>query len=155
MTNQEDHTQTQKDVNPGEQPRSGGKKSQHAQAPTGGSMATHIRHSLPPGGSVTVRNTKDVAMQRENEETLTQLQKEYNSLLRKYAEAENTIDELRLGAKVSLYSDSPTPQQGQLGSLATAHHAQTLSMGRIGAGSLTVPSGSHGYISSAVSEFMI
>lgn len=70
-------------------------------------------------------------MQRENEETLTQLQKEYNSLLRKYAEAENTIDELRLGAKVSLYSDSPTPQQGQLGSLATAHHAQTLSIGRI------------------------
>ncbi|XP_021269827.1 AT-hook-containing transcription factor [Numida meleagris] len=36
-----------------------------------------------------------------------QLQDDYHKLLTKYAEAENTIDQLRLGAKVSLYADPP------------------------------------------------
>ncbi|KAJ8339442.1 hypothetical protein SKAU_G00362280 [Synaphobranchus kaupii] len=38
-----------------------------------------------------------------------QLQEDYNKLLTKYAEAENTIDRLRLEAKVGLYSDPPMP----------------------------------------------
>ncbi|KAG8447932.1 hypothetical protein GDO86_015155 [Hymenochirus boettgeri] len=38
-----------------------------------------------------------------------QLQEDYHKLLTKYAEAENTIDRLRLGAKVNLYSDPPIP----------------------------------------------
>ncbi|XP_066223437.1 microtubule organization protein AKNA isoform X2 [Saccopteryx leptura] len=38
-----------------------------------------------------------------------QLQEDYLKLLTKYAEAENTIDQLRLGAKVNLYSDPPQP----------------------------------------------
>lgn len=38
-----------------------------------------------------------------------QLQEDYHKLLTKYAEAENTIDQLRLGAKVNLYSDPPKP----------------------------------------------
>ncbi|XP_053551731.1 microtubule organization protein AKNA isoform X2 [Bombina bombina] len=38
-----------------------------------------------------------------------QLQKDYHKLLTKYAEAENTIDRLRLGARVNLYSDPPKP----------------------------------------------
>ncbi|KAM8803336.1 microtubule organization protein AKNA isoform 1-T2 [Rhynchonycteris naso] len=38
-----------------------------------------------------------------------QLQEDYLRLLTKYAEAENTIDQLRLGAKVHLYSDPPQP----------------------------------------------
>ncbi|XP_056395796.1 microtubule organization protein AKNA [Hyla sarda] len=38
-----------------------------------------------------------------------QLQEDYHKLLTKYAEAENTIDRLRLGAKVHLYSDPPQP----------------------------------------------
>ncbi|KAM4634127.1 microtubule organization protein AKNA [Polymixia lowei] len=38
-----------------------------------------------------------------------QLQEDYNRLLTKYAEAENTIDRLRLEAKVNLYSDPPKP----------------------------------------------
>ncbi|XP_053777345.1 microtubule organization protein AKNA [Desmodus rotundus] len=38
-----------------------------------------------------------------------QLQEDYHKLLTKYAEAENTIDQLRLGAKVNLYSDPPQP----------------------------------------------
>nr|XP_020470799.1 AT-hook-containing transcription factor [Monopterus albus] len=40
---------------------------------------------------------------------LDQLQEDYNKLLTKYAEAENTIDRLRLEAKVNLYSDFPKP----------------------------------------------
>ncbi|KAM3600321.1 uncharacterized protein V6R79_021480 [Siganus canaliculatus] len=40
---------------------------------------------------------------------LEQLQEDYNTLLTKYAEAENTIDRLRLEAKVKLYSDPPKP----------------------------------------------
>ncbi|NWI12166.1 AKNA factor, partial [Crypturellus soui] len=48
------------------------------------------------------------------------LQDDYHKLLTKYAEAENTIDQLRLGAKVSLYADPPKPSHsvhmGTLGS---------------------------------------
>ncbi|XP_026998185.2 microtubule organization protein AKNA [Tachysurus fulvidraco] len=40
-----------------------------------------------------------------------QLQEDYNRLLTKYAEAENTIDRLRLEAKVCLHSDPPKPSQ--------------------------------------------
>ncbi|XP_074148985.1 microtubule organization protein AKNA isoform X2 [Sminthopsis crassicaudata] len=42
-------------------------------------------------------------------ELVRQLQEDYHKLLTKYAEAENTIDQLRLGAKVNLYSDPPKP----------------------------------------------
>ncbi|XP_051835429.1 microtubule organization protein AKNA isoform X2 [Antechinus flavipes] len=42
-------------------------------------------------------------------ELVQQLQEDYHKLLTKYAEAENTIDQLRLGAKVNLYSDPPKP----------------------------------------------
>ncbi|KAL1777251.1 AT-hook-containing transcription factor isoform X1 [Sigmodon hispidus] len=44
-------------------------------------------------------------------ELVHQLQEDYHKLLTKYAEAENTIDQLRLGAKVHLYSDPPQPGQ--------------------------------------------
>ncbi|KAM8829110.1 uncharacterized protein akna isoform 2-T5 [Spinachia spinachia] len=40
---------------------------------------------------------------------LDQLERDYNKLLTKYAEAENTIDRLRLEAKVNLFSDPPKP----------------------------------------------
>ncbi|XP_065100185.1 microtubule organization protein AKNA isoform X2 [Paramisgurnus dabryanus] len=43
-----------------------------------------------------------------------QLQEDYNRLLTKYADAENTIDRLRLEAKVGLYSDPPKPSTAVL-----------------------------------------
>ncbi|TSK72074.1 AT-hook-containing transcription factor [Bagarius yarrelli] len=43
-----------------------------------------------------------------------QLQEDYNRLLTKYAEAENTIDRLRLEAKVCLHSNPPNPSQPAL-----------------------------------------
>ncbi|XP_028274468.1 AT-hook-containing transcription factor [Parambassis ranga] len=46
---------------------------------------------------------------REATTLLYQLQEEFNSLLTKHAEARNTIDRLRLEAKVNLYSDPPKP----------------------------------------------
>ncbi|KAJ1145775.1 hypothetical protein NDU88_012059 [Pleurodeles waltl] len=46
---------------------------------------------------------------RQATELVHQLQEDYNKLLTKYAEAENTIDRLRLGAKVNLYADPPKP----------------------------------------------
>ncbi|KAM5298502.1 microtubule organization protein AKNA [Ctenodactylus gundi] len=50
-----------------------------------------------------------------------QLQEDYHKLLTKYAEAENTIDQLRLRAKVNLYSDPPQPRHSV--------HAGTVSQG--------------------------
>uniref|UniRef100_A0A8C5R4D5 AT-hook transcription factor n=1 Tax=Leptobrachium leishanense TaxID=445787 RepID=A0A8C5R4D5_9ANUR len=47
-----------------------------------------------------------------------QLQEDYHKLLTKYAEAENTIDRLRLGAKINLFSDPPKPSHSvQMGSI--------------------------------------
>ncbi|MCI4386894.1 hypothetical protein PGIGA_G00067980 [Pangasianodon gigas] len=57
-----------------------------------------------------------------------QLQEDYNRLLTKYAEAENTIDRLRLEAKVCLHSDSPKPSQPALsGVLKEGSKVMTLS----------------------------
>ncbi len=39
------------------------------------------------------------------------LQEEYDILLAKHAQAENTIDQLRIGARVNLFSDGPIPNQ--------------------------------------------
>ncbi|KAM8934242.1 microtubule organization protein AKNA [Pelodytes ibericus] len=51
-------------------------------------------------------------------ELVHQLQEDYHKLLTKYAEAENTIDRLRLGAKIHLYSDPPKPSHSvQMGSV--------------------------------------
>ncbi|XP_053852761.1 microtubule organization protein AKNA [Vidua macroura] len=58
-----------------------------------------------------------------------QLQDDYHKLLTKYAEAENTIDQLRLGARVSLFSDPPQPSRSlAVGTVATGSRVMTLSM---------------------------
>jgi hypothetical protein len=49
---------------------------------------------------------------------------DYDKLLSKYAMAELTIDQLRLGAKITLHSDSPTPSQATIGSLPGAQQQQ-------------------------------
>ncbi|EDO42604.1 predicted protein, partial [Nematostella vectensis] len=46
---------------------------------------------------------------KEADQLYTRLQAEYDNLLTKYAQAENTIDQLRIGAKLNLYSDLPPP----------------------------------------------
>ncbi|XP_019366043.1 PREDICTED: AT-hook-containing transcription factor isoform X2 [Gavialis gangeticus] len=57
----------------------------------------------------TARVPEEFKSPKQATELVQQLQEDYHRLLTKYAEAENTIDQLRLGAKVSLYSDPPNP----------------------------------------------
>ncbi|TRY57663.1 hypothetical protein DNTS_025900 [Danionella cerebrum] len=59
---------------------------------------------------------------------MQQLQEDYNRLLTKYAEAENTIDRLRLQAKVGLYSEPPKPNTSiQSGVMQEGSKVMTLS----------------------------
>ncbi|XP_076090830.1 uncharacterized protein LOC143062899 isoform X3 [Mytilus galloprovincialis] len=62
-------------------------------------------------------------------ELVQQLQMDYDKLLSKYALAELTIDQLRLGAKITLHSDSPTPSQAMSGTLPGAQQQQMLQLG--------------------------
>ncbi|NXM66934.1 AKNA factor, partial [Serilophus lunatus] len=56
-------------------------------------------------------------------------QDDYHKLLTKYAEAENTIDQLRLGARVSLFSDPPQPSRSlAVGTVGTGCPVMTLSI---------------------------
>ncbi|XP_005055496.2 PREDICTED: AT-hook-containing transcription factor [Ficedula albicollis] len=58
-----------------------------------------------------------------------QLQDDYHKLLTKYAEAENTIDQLRLGARVSLFSDPPQPSRSlAMGTVASGSRVMTFSI---------------------------
>ncbi|XP_067825716.1 microtubule organization protein AKNA [Heptranchias perlo] len=62
-------------------------------------------------------------------EMVYQLQEDYRRLLTKYAEAENTIDRLRIGAKVSLYADPPKPSHSiQMTSLNQGSKVMTFSI---------------------------
>ncbi|XP_055958062.1 uncharacterized protein LOC126812766 [Patella vulgata] len=60
-----------------------------------------------------------------------QLQKDYDSLLSKYALAELTIDQMRLGAKINLHTDSPIPNQIPMGSLAVPQSIQSINLGGV------------------------
>ncbi|XP_041481405.1 microtubule organization protein AKNA-like isoform X1 [Lytechinus variegatus] len=74
-----------------------------------------------------------------SDEFVDQLQKEYDDLLQKYAQAENTIDSLRLGARVNLhYEGSPVGQPGNVG-ISPAKHSQDI----------TLPKGQKGMLSSS------
>ncbi|KAM6110342.1 LOW QUALITY PROTEIN: microtubule organization protein AKNA [Pterocles gutturalis] len=62
-------------------------------------------------------------------ELVQQLQDDYRKLLTKYAEAENTIDQLRLGARVSLYADPPRPSRSlAVGTVGSGCRGVTLSI---------------------------
>uniref|UniRef100_UPI00398F75DA microtubule organization protein AKNA isoform X2 n=1 Tax=Pristiophorus japonicus TaxID=55135 RepID=UPI00398F75DA len=61
--------------------------------------------STPSGGKV----LEQFKSPQQATEMVYQLQEDYRQLLTKYAEAENTIDRLRIEAKVSLYADPPKP----------------------------------------------
>ncbi|XP_066466274.1 microtubule organization protein AKNA-like, partial [Tiliqua scincoides] len=64
---------------------------------------------------------------RQATELVQQLQEDYRKLLTKYAEAENTIDRLRLGTKVRLYADPPRPSQGvQMGTVSQGSKVMTV-----------------------------
>ena len=86
--------------------------------------------SDPTKSDLKVRYLSEMQEKKMNQETLDTLQREYNDLLKKHAEAENTIDELRLGAHVTLYGDSPAPAPALSGTLPPAQLAQTFTLGK-------------------------
>ncbi|KAF7665172.1 hypothetical protein LDENG_00151170 [Lucifuga dentata] len=61
----------------------------------------------PPSSAPSSTVPEDFRCPRQASTLVEQLQEDYNRLLTKYAEAENTIDRLRLEAKVNLYADPP------------------------------------------------
>jgi len=69
-------------------------------------------------------------LNKEKEETFKQLYVDYNTVLKRLSMAENTIDEMRLGAKVNLYSDGPTPGRAEPGTLPGPLHGHTFALGR-------------------------
>ncbi|CAH1272326.1 AKNA [Branchiostoma lanceolatum] len=72
----------------------------------------------------------EVKSKTETSEQLRELQEEYDNLLAKYALAEVTIDHLRLGAKVNLYSDPPKPAPAFVGSIPQPHKIQMVNIPR-------------------------
>jgi hypothetical protein len=59
-----------------------------------------------------------------------QLQSEYNKLLKQYAAAENTIDELRTGATVHLYTEPLESRPASRLSIETARYSQNIDFPR-------------------------
>ncbi|XP_042334247.1 microtubule organization protein AKNA isoform X2 [Sceloporus undulatus] len=75
---------------------------------------------------------------RQATELVHQLQEDYHKLLTKYAEAENTIDRLRLGTKVRLYADPPKPSHGvQMGTVSQPSKVMTFSIPQVRAAEVT------------------
>ncbi|XP_075628411.1 microtubule organization protein AKNA [Balearica regulorum gibbericeps] len=78
----------------------------------------------PPAGL-----PQEFSSPRQATELVQQLQDDYHKLLTKYAEAENTIDQLRLGARVSLYADPPRPSRSlAVGTVGTGCQVMALSI---------------------------
>ena len=69
---------------------------------------------ISSGVDLQERLRKEKSFRRETDEVYQRLQDDYDELLKKYAQAENTIDQLRIGAKLNLYSDLPPPQQSSV-----------------------------------------
>lgn len=73
---------------------------------------------ISSGVDLQERLREEKSVRKERDEVYQRLQDDYDELLKKYAQAENTIDQLRIGAKLNLYSDLPPPQQSSFVSVA-------------------------------------
>ncbi|XP_026196336.1 microtubule organization protein AKNA isoform X2 [Anabas testudineus] len=76
-------------------------------------LSTPSACNRPPTSAPSSTVPQDFRCRQQATMLLEQLQEDYNRLLTKYAEAENTIDRLRLEAKVNLYSDLPKPRHSK------------------------------------------
>ncbi|XP_063001042.1 microtubule organization protein AKNA [Elgaria multicarinata webbii] len=95
--------------------------------------------SPPKGPAPTVSVIpEELKSPRQATELVHQLQEDYHRLLTKYAEAENTIDRLRLGAKVRLYADPPKPSHGvEMGTVSQPSKVITFSIPQVRAAEVT------------------
>ncbi|XP_052788988.1 uncharacterized protein LOC128223703 isoform X2 [Mya arenaria] len=89
-----------------------------------------------PKGDLTKKLKQESSKRAQATQLVKQLQSDYDKLLSKYALAELTIDQMRLGAKISLHSASPTPSQATSGSLQSAQHLHLMQLGGTQRGSI-------------------
>ena len=83
---------------------------------------------------------------RRHEQTARQLQRNYDDLLRSHAEKEITIEQLRLGARMSLVVDPPVPGHAVTGTLPGPQRAVVFSMPKAGVASAVLPATSQAAI---------
>lgn len=81
-----------------------------------------------PKGELTKKLKQESSRRQQATQLVKQLQSDYDKLLSKYALAELTIDQMRLGAKISIHAASPTPSQATSGSLQSAQHLQMIQL---------------------------
>ena len=81
-----------------------------------------------PKGELTKKLKQESTKRQQATQLVQQLQQDYDKLLSKYALAELTIDQLRLGAKITLHTNSPTPSQATSGSITSAQQLQLLQL---------------------------
>ena len=78
-----------------------------------------------------VRFLAELRERRRQEETARQLQRNYDDLLRSHAEKELAIEQLRLGARVSLLADPPpAPSRAVTGTMAGPQRPLVFSLPR-------------------------
>jgi len=77
---------------------------------------------------------------RRHELTARQLQQNYDDLLRSHAEKELTIEQLRLGARVSLMVDPPVPEHAVTGAVPGPQRAVVFSVPKAGVATITAMS---------------
>ncbi|XP_041369777.1 microtubule organization protein AKNA-like [Gigantopelta aegis] len=105
-----------------------------------------------PPGEMTMRLKQEFQKRKQATELVQQLQKDYDSLLSKYALAELTIDQMRLGAKITLHADSPTPGQIHTGTMSPAQHPQVIQISGTNRGVFSSSSPSQGRATSTYSS---
>ena len=81
-----------------------------------------------PKGELTKKLKQESSKRQQATQLVQQLQLDYDKLLSKYALAELTIDQLRLGAKITLHANSPTPSQATSGSIQSAQQLHLLQL---------------------------
>nr|XP_006823044.1 PREDICTED: serine/arginine repetitive matrix protein 2-like [Saccoglossus kowalevskii] len=80
---------------------------------------------------LTARLKREASSRIQADELVDQLQSDYDDLLQKYALAEVTIDQLRLGARITVESTPPQPGQSTTGTLSKALQPQTINLGSL------------------------
>lgn len=90
-----------------------------------------------PKGELTKKLKQESSKRQQATQLVRQLQMDYDKLLSKYALAELTIDQMRLGAKISIHANSPTPSQATSGSIQSAQHLQMIQLANAHRGSIT------------------
>jgi len=93
----------------------------------------------------------EIKERKRQEETAKHLQQNYENLLRRHAEKELTIEQLRLGARVSLVCDPPAASHIETGSVAKPQRALVFNVskqGRAVTGAAVPQTGLHGLIRS-------